>query len=45
MERYAFSRATDYVSINYTVSFLKLQRAVTFLYYARKMLQKALVHS
>lgn len=44
MERHAFSRATDYLSINYTVSSLKLQRAVTFLYHPRKMLQKAIVH-
>lgn len=33
MERYAFSRAADHVSIKYTVRSLKLQRAVTFLYY------------
>lgn len=45
MESYAFSRATDYVSINYTVRSLKLQRAVTLLYHRREILQKALVGS
>lgn len=38
MERYVFSRAADYVSINYTVRFLKRQRAVIILYHPREIL-------
>lgn len=45
MERYVFSRAADYISINYSVKSLKLQRAVIFLYHPRKIVQRALVHS
>lgn len=39
MERYVFSRAADYISINYAVKSLKLQRAVIFLYHPRKIVE------
>lgn len=43
MEKYAFSRAAYYVSINYPVSPLEITKSCNIFIPPRKMLQKALV--